>query len=73
MDAIWHGNHNNDGDYRIVDYAPFVDKAPIRLGVTKNKASEAFDNLVAKMNASVTSCAAALLEGGVLDSEKEDW
>jgi hypothetical protein len=73
----YEGKYKNQSnvDYFIVDYVPITDKSPglWTMGISKEKTIKAFYSLVSRMNASVNECAQALLEGGLLNSEKEDW
>ena len=62
---------DNEYEYSIINYYPITDKhAPSLL---KKPQLRAFISLIDEMNKSVLSLEKALKEGGVLDSEKEDW
>ena len=62
---------SDEHEYSVVGYYPITDsRAP---SLAKKGQLRAFISLVDKMNESVQSLEKALKEGGVLDSEKENW
>lgn len=61
----------NTYEYVIVDRFPVTNKTAT--GATKGSQEKAFENLINLMNESVGALSVALKEGGVLETEKEDW
>lgn len=61
----------NDYEYKIVDHAPITNKKAT--GATKGSQKKALANLVLLMHSSVDSLEKAMIEGGTLNSEQDEW